>query len=198
MENSLNSILMEKKIYSSFWGRLFYTGEQHSCVISILSSIEETFGIYLSEWMEYARKTNIAYDKYLYRLDSKAIFHPDARARRKTGCVQCGGCCWTWPCRVTDEEIEKISDYLGMSKIEFIEKHTVIIDNGRNLCRQEWKELANTVIYGERLYDINTPCEFFDDAAKKCGIHSVKPGEGIKYCCWEDVYENRRNEQSEK
>ena len=182
--SQLNSILIERKIYSSLWGQLFYTENQHFCVTDILSSIEETFGIYLSSCLEYFRKKNIAYNNYYNTLDRMSLFYPDARARGLTECVQCGGCCWTWPCDVTDEEIIKISAYLGISESEFKEKHTVVIDGARTICRKEWNDVADTPLYGERIYDVKTPCEFFDDNTKKCAIHSVKPAEGRAYCCW--------------
>ena len=127
-----------------------------------------------------------AMDNYNDTLDRRAIDIPGAYDLGKDECAQCGGCCWTWPCSVTPEEAVKIAEYLNISEKDFIKKYTVLNNGIRTIRRHEWEDIANKSLCGERVYDIKTPCVFFDDSSRNCKIHYVKPLEGKECKCWEE------------
>ncbi len=176
-----------EEIYWSFWGQLGYMKIQKSSTLEILNSIEHALCIYFNTIVEYLDSSlDRAIDNYHNTLDKRSVTHPGAYELGKDECVQCGGCCWTWPCSLTQEEAERIAEYLNMSGPAFIEHYTVINNGIRTIRRHEWADIANKILCGERLYDISTPCVFFDDGTRNCKIHQVKPLEGKTCKCWEE------------
>ncbi len=176
-----------QEIYWSFWGQLCYIKIQKLSTFEILNSIEHALSIYFNTIVEYLDTSlDRAIDNYHDTLDKRAVTNPGAYDLGKDECVQCGGCCWTWPCSITQEEGEKIAEYLDMSVTAFLENYTVINDGVRTIRRHEWEDIASKVLCGERLYDISTPCVFFDDTSRNCKIHQVKPLEGKACKCWEE------------
>ncbi|MEQ8187803.1 MAG: YkgJ family cysteine cluster protein [Candidatus Eremiobacterota bacterium] len=176
-----------EEIYWSFWGQLCYIKSHKSAALNILHLTEHSLCIYFATMVEYLDNSiQRAMDNYSDTLDKRAITNPGAYELGKDECVQCGGCCWTWPCSLTQEEAEKIADYLNIPTEVFMEHYTVINNGIRTIRRHEWEDIANKTLDGERLYDINTPCVFFDDTTRNCKIHSVKPLEGKECRCWEE------------
>jgi len=176
-----------EEIYWTFWGQLCYIKSHKSAALNILHLIEHSLCIYFATMVEYLDNSiQRAIDNYSDTLDKRAITNPGAYELGKDECVQCGGCCWTWPCSLTQEEAEKIADYLNIPAEAFMEHYTVINNGIRTIRRHEWEDIANKTLDGERLYDINTPCVFFDDTTRNCKIHSVKPLEGKECRCWEE------------
>jgi Fe-S-cluster containining protein len=176
-----------KEVYWSFWGQLCYIEIYKSGTFKILNYIEHSLCIYFNTMVEYLDGSlDRAMDNYNDIMDKRSITNPNASVLGKDECVQCGGCCWTWPCSLTQEEAEKIAEYLNISESAFIENYTVINNGIRTIRRHEWEDIANKDLCGERLYDIKTPCVFYDDNSKNCKIHKVKPLEGKECECWEE------------
>ena len=76
-------------------------------------------------------------------------------------CQQCGACCRIKDgiCRVSDEEIARISTYLGMSAQDFIAKETEIAPDRKGLILKNTPEGACVWLTSDNL----------------CRIHEVKP-----------------------
>lgn len=76
-------------------------------------------------------------------------------------CQRCGNCCrWPGEVPVSDAEIGKISDYLGMSVYDFVAEHTDLRITRTGLTLKEKK---------------NGECIFLD--GNSCEINPVKPGQ---------------------
>ena len=76
-------------------------------------------------------------------------------------CTQCGTCCkWPGHVKVSEEEIEKICDYLKMDFSHFVENYTELTRDRRSL----------TIIDQE-----DGSCFFLKD--NKCEINEVKPNQ---------------------
>lgn len=74
-------------------------------------------------------------------------------------CQRCTNCCrWPGQVRLTDADIVRIAQFLGMSEWDFIQKHTRIQPSRRGLALLEKDDGA---------------CEFLD--GRDCRIHDVKP-----------------------
>ncbi len=77
----------------------------------------------------------------------------------KFQCQRCGGCCkGESTVSLSQEEIERIARYLGLSGENFLEKYAV---------RKDINRIEMKVFQGY--------CIFFDQHQKICLIHSVKP-----------------------
>lgn len=77
-------------------------------------------------------------------------------------CIRCGACCrWEGQVKVTDAEIARIAQFLGLSQEDFIASYTVLRADRRGL--------------GIRMLEDGT-CVFLDDK-NECRIHSVKPAQ---------------------
>ncbi|HPZ06503.1 MAG TPA: YkgJ family cysteine cluster protein [Candidatus Eremiobacteraeota bacterium] len=181
-------ILNDEEIYWSVWGQLFYMDGQKESTLKILTSIEHSLCIYFHVFVEYFEiELEAAMDNYNDTLYERGRSKPTAYDLGRYECVRCGGCCWAWPCSITPDDSLRISKYLGISESVFLENYTVMINNDlRTLRRTEWTDVSGTRQDGYRLWDINTPCVFYDDSKGLCNIHSVKPEEGRVYKCWEE------------
>jgi len=74
----------------------------------------------------------------------------------KTDCLDCANCCKTMSPTYTQEDMSRISKFLGMTKKAF---------------REKW-------LYKDRTGDwLNkkTPCQFLDLKTRMCGIYEVRP-----------------------
>jgi Fe-S-cluster containining protein len=85
---------------------------------------------------------------------------PPAAAQPYYQCVRCGNCCrWPGDVNVTDEEVTKIADYLGMAEADFIDNCTRLNANRTGLSIIDKPN-------GECLYL---------EGINVCRIQSVKP-----------------------
>ncbi|MGE9270441.1 MAG: YkgJ family cysteine cluster protein [Verrucomicrobiales bacterium] len=76
-------------------------------------------------------------------------------------CQRCTACCrWPGDVRLEEEEIPRISKYLGMSEAEFLERYTRLRTNRRGLSLIERE---------------NHECIMLENGG--CRIHEVKPGQ---------------------
>jgi Fe-S-cluster containining protein len=76
-------------------------------------------------------------------------------------CNRCGACCrWPGYVRLEDGEVERISEFLGISVGQFTEKYTEVTDDRKNLSIIEREDGA---------------CYFLTDDG--CAINSVKPNQ---------------------
>lgn len=74
-------------------------------------------------------------------------------------CQRCGNCCrWPGEVPVSDAEMEKISDFLGMTLYDFVAEHTTLRISRVGLTLKERK---------------NGECIFLD--GNSCQINPVKP-----------------------
>lgn len=75
-------------------------------------------------------------------------------------CQRCGACCeWPGPVRVSDDEIDDIAAFLGVSPQLFIDEYTCLTEDRRGL----------TIIEG-----LNGECCFYREG-DGCVINPVKP-----------------------
>ena len=79
-----------------------------------------------------------------------------AKILSKVECDFCGRCCREIPVQIDIDEVERISEYLGISTQKFIKKYTVLRDVG----------------FGEKLY-LKTPCPFLKN--NRCTIYPLRP-----------------------
>ena len=86
----------------------------------------------------------------------------------KFGCTQCGKCCTGAPGYVwlEEDEVEKMAEFLGISKQEFIQRYTREVDG----------ELA--LLEFPRSYD----CIFLRD--KKCLVYGARPKQCRTFPFW--------------
>ena len=76
-------------------------------------------------------------------------------------CIRCGACCkWEGPVRVSDREIDRIADFLGIDLQRFIREYTRLTSDRRSLSLLEKEDGS---------------CLYYDDAEKACRINPVKP-----------------------
>ena len=74
-------------------------------------------------------------------------------------CQRCTACCrWPGPVRVTNEEIDRLAEFLGLPVEDFIRQHTRLAPDRRGLSLSE----TETGV-----------CEFLDGDA--CRVQPVKP-----------------------
>jgi len=90
-------------------------------------------------------------------------------------CTQCGDCCtgdpgYVW---VTDEEMQALADYRGISIGEFRISHTKLVGG-----RVSLREFAN----GD--------CTFFDGATRKCTVYSARPAQCRTWPFWNSNLES--------
>jgi Fe-S-cluster containining protein len=79
--------------------------------------------------------------------------------RLKFECQRCGSCCQgDSTISLTPQDIQRISNFLGISKQEFLENFAVIKSGNR-----------------VELKTVKGFCIFFDRESKTCKIHPVKP-----------------------
>ena len=95
-----------------------------------------------------------------------------AEARMKTGdrslyvCTGCGKCCrWPGYVRVTESEVDKISDFLGISPEDFVATYTKLTKDRRGLTIVEREDGA---------------CRFLNDD-ESCMIQPVKPQQCVDF-----------------
>ena len=77
------------------------------------------------------------------------------------GCRRCGYCCSNFPCRITESEIQEISDYLDMSPDDFQDEY---------------------VVEDDEFFYLETPCPFLKED-KTCQVYSVRPA----ICKWHPI-----------
>ena len=76
-------------------------------------------------------------------------------------CARCGSCCrWPGYVRLKDDEIAKISDFLGLNKYEFTDQYTNLTSDRRGLSLIEKSDGS---------------CVFFIQNPSGCLINPVKP-----------------------
>ena len=81
-------------------------------------------------------------------------------------CTGCGNCCrWSGYVRVTEREVDKISDFLGVTPQDFVEKFTQLTEDRRGLS------------IGERA---DGACRFLAED-ESCMIQKVKPQQCIDF-----------------
>lgn len=103
----------------------------------------------------------------IHKIGFDFIFDPSA-------CVACpGNCCCgesgnVW---VSQQEMNRICEFLQMNRIDFIEKY---------LCRVESRFTCK-----ERLTEQGLECVFFRAAEKKCSVYAVRPSGCRTYPFWE-------------
>lgn len=74
-------------------------------------------------------------------------------------CQRCAACCrWPGEVCVGDDEITKLASFLGLSELEFIERHTRLRRDRRGLALQEHPDGS---------------CAFLE--GKDCRVQEVKP-----------------------
>ena len=74
-------------------------------------------------------------------------------------CQRCTACCrWPGQVRLTEAEIARLADFLGLGEHEFIQSHTRLTQDRRGLALQE---------------NSNGACVFL--AGDNCAVQSVKP-----------------------
>ncbi|GMU80317.1 MAG: hypothetical protein AMXMBFR47_01880 [Planctomycetota bacterium] len=96
-------------------------------------------------------------------------------------CTQCGNCCggapgYVW---VHPLEIDEIAKFVGLTPVDFIEKHTRSEHGRRSLLELE-----------------NGDCEFLErteDGKSRCSIHPVRPVQCRTWPFWES---NLRSEKA--
>ncbi len=84
----------------------------------------------------------------------------DKQIRKQIDCTSCGNCCIELKASVTDKDVARISESLGLSDNEFVDKY---IDTSND----EEKIFAHK------------PCKFLKD--RNCTIYDVRPKDCISY-----------------
>jgi len=78
-------------------------------------------------------------------------------------CERCTACCrWPGEVRLNEGEISRISGFLGLSEVEFIQKYTRVTEDRRGLALED---------------KVNGECIFLD--GNDCSVQPVKPCQ----CC---------------
>jgi Fe-S-cluster containining protein len=89
-----------------------------------------------------------------------------AKERSLYVCTGCGNCCrWPGYVRVTDNDIIRIADYLGMEIRDFVDEYTIVTDDRRGLSIGEREDGA---------------CRFLNED-NSCAIQPVKPQQCIDF-----------------
>eukprot|EP00884_Botryococcus_braunii_P002786 jgi/Botrbrau1/12508/Bobra.0169s0050.1 len=107
--------------------------------------------------------------------DGNSMQHENPWEGRRFICTQCGKCCTgsgeVW---ISEEEVEKISDYLKVLPHQFYPRYTKGYSR-----RPGW--------YLLRSYGFDQACIFLKD--KACTIHPVRPRQCSTYPWWPDLLE---------
>ncbi len=113
------------------------------------------------EWQNDINKKKDEAKKVLDQEGLKSILDVDAIVKpinddivSKIDCLKCANCCKTTVTTFNQEDINKASKFIGVSKKAFIKKF-LILDMGE-------------------FTTINTPCPFLQED-NKCGIYEVRP-----------------------
>ena len=90
----------------------------------------------------------------------------------ETECNRCGACCLTASCTLTGiAELEAIAQFSGVTLRHAVKNYIQI------------NRLGNSV-YVRLTSTDDGACSFYDDVARACTIHAVKPADGRDYRCW--------------
>jgi Fe-S-cluster containining protein len=82
-------------------------------------------------------------------------------------CARCGACCeWEGYVRLTDDEVDVISEFLGMSVETFTSEYTRLTDDRRSLSLIE---------------NDDGSCVFYEKSPPKCLINDVKPVQCVNF-----------------
>ncbi|WP_372794023.1 YkgJ family cysteine cluster protein [Pontiella sp.] len=74
-------------------------------------------------------------------------------------CSGCGACCrWGGSVLLTDEDIRKLADFLGLTEPEFIEQHTRLAPNRKQLALLDQTDGSCAWLQGDR-----------------CAVYAVRP-----------------------
>ncbi|MDP8217126.1 MAG: YkgJ family cysteine cluster protein [Candidatus Theseobacter exili] len=72
-------------------------------------------------------------------------------------CINCGECCkWEGYVHIAEEEIDQLSDYLGISIDEFTSNYTVLTNNRQGLSLKEKKNGSCIFLSKDRLCTVYT------------------------------------------
>lgn len=120
---------------------------------------------------------------------SLARQHFSAVRANTTHCMRCGLCCYQYPCIPRPNEIEPIANYLGLSLRELIDKYMVINTADCKVYFLRWSKHGEEDIVGKMIPPARTfdrgYCIFFDQNAKSCFVHPVRPKEAESIKCWQ-------------
>ena len=113
-----------------------------------------------------------------------SAFPPGSFDPAEFRCVRCGKCCrWKGLVKVTEEEADSISAFLGMDPRSFIDSLTRLSPDRTTLSLLEKEDGS---------------CYFYDEDARVCRIQPVKPRQcrafpfTWSFPGWEDVCEGGR------
>jgi Fe-S-cluster containining protein len=122
------------------------------------------------------------------KLDSLNQVHPTARMQGKAGCCQSGICCWRRPGEISEEDIPKLAQGLGISEQELFQKY-LLVDRIRGILFLRLRrrhEPAGCMLGWLATWSMESPCVFLDETnGNACQVHSFKPTACRKYKCWE-------------
>jgi len=101
-------------------------------------------------------------------------------------CSGCGKCCFTHPCALAPDDLQKIARHLNLSEQELFNRFLVLdyVDvAGRKqyyLCPARRADKSGTIVKPDWSFS-NSPCIFLHGT--KCTIQDVKPKGGMEYYC---------------
>lgn len=111
---------------------------------------------------------------------------------KKNSCQLCGLCCYSMPCDLEYSDIEKIADYLQITRKDLFLQF-LIIQPYPNMSkytlipiRKKQQDIAGQFKPISRWFDME-PCIFLDEE-NKCTIEEVKPKGGLNMQCWDNKY----------
>jgi len=108
----------------------------------------------------------------LLQIKAEAVIHKNEKNSFR--CQKCGTCCrWAGHVLLTKEDITHLSVSIGLSEEEFIEHHTVLAANRRELSLAEHSD-------GRCIFLEETGCRHYADRPAQCRDfpHSWRVAEG--------------------
>ncbi len=80
-------------------------------------------------------------------------------------CARCGACCeWEGNVKVTEEEISKIAEFVGLGRDEFMDRYVRLTHDRKGLSLTDREDNGHCIFY------LNTPPD-----GPRCIIQEVKP-----------------------
>lgn len=115
----------------------------------------------LDDWQKKSEEHQKLFKQFLQKADKRKVLPllPDLHeeAFKKIDCLTCANCCKNYSPRFKPPDIKRISKYLRMKEMDFIQKYLVVDNDGDKVVRQK-------------------PCPFLAED-NSCSIYDVRPSD---------------------
>ncbi len=95
------------------------------------------------------------------RLSRQSQLQMHQEVTQEVDCLQCANCCKTLPALLNDDDLDRISAYLKLSRAAFVKKHVAFDEDGDMVLNK-------------------TPCVFLN-TDNTCAIYEVRPQSCAEY-----------------